>query len=85
LASWLERKVRDSYGTSGQVETPNGAKQQEAHRTPHGKRAGHLLLHYKVEFTMQDKKSYRQLEAEAHAFASEFLLPESQFRTDCSE
>ncbi|WP_394605932.1 hypothetical protein [Fictibacillus sp. UD] len=29
--------MRDSYGTSGQVETPNGAKQ--AHRTPRGKRA----------------------------------------------
>ncbi|MCP3763882.1 XRE family transcriptional regulator [Domibacillus sp. A3M-37] len=45
---------------------------------------GHLLLHYKVEFTMQDKKSYRQLEDEAHAFASEFLLPEKQFKLDCS-
>ncbi|MDM5317713.1 hypothetical protein QUF49_17015 [Fictibacillus sp. b24] len=31
--------MRDSYGTSGQVETPNGAKRQEAHRTPRGKRA----------------------------------------------
>ncbi|MFG6493848.1 hypothetical protein P8610_00680 [Fictibacillus sp. UD] len=35
----MERKVADSYGTSGQVETPNGAKRQEAHRSPHGKRA----------------------------------------------
>ncbi|MDM5315545.1 hypothetical protein QUF49_06015 [Fictibacillus sp. b24] len=31
--------MRDSYGTSGQVETPNGAKRQEAHRSPRGKRA----------------------------------------------
>ncbi|MDM5316693.1 hypothetical protein QUF49_11860 [Fictibacillus sp. b24] len=31
--------MRDSYGTICQVETPNGAKRQEAHRTPHGKRA----------------------------------------------
>jgi hypothetical protein len=31
--------VRDFCGTSGQVETPNGAKRQEAHRTPRGKRA----------------------------------------------
>ncbi|MDM5314701.1 hypothetical protein QUF49_01780 [Fictibacillus sp. b24] len=31
--------MRDSYGTSGQVETSNGAKRQEAHRTPRGKRA----------------------------------------------
>ncbi|AXM89370.1 transcriptional regulator [Anoxybacillus ayderensis] len=44
---------------------------------------GHLLLHYKVEFTMQDKKSYKLLEDEAHAFASEFLLPEEIFRRDC--
>ncbi|MDM5317607.1 hypothetical protein QUF49_16470 [Fictibacillus sp. b24] len=35
----MERKVADSYGTSGQVESPNGAKQQEAHLTPRRKRA----------------------------------------------
>ncbi|MDM5315558.1 hypothetical protein QUF49_06080 [Fictibacillus sp. b24] len=43
----MERKVADSYGTSCQVETPNGAKRQEAHRSPHGKRAtwsGNQLL-----------------------------------------
>ncbi|MBA4538150.1 XRE family transcriptional regulator [Bacillus aquiflavi] len=45
---------------------------------------GHLLLHYKVEFTMQDKKSYRQLEDEANQFASMFLLPEDSFRKDCN-
>lgn len=44
---------------------------------------GHLLLHFKVEFTMQDKKSYKMLEDEANQFASEFLLPEKQFRKDC--
>ncbi|MDM5316038.1 hypothetical protein QUF49_08550 [Fictibacillus sp. b24] len=33
----MEWKVRDSCGTRGQVETPNGAKRQEAHRTPRGK------------------------------------------------
>ncbi|WP_394605182.1 hypothetical protein [Fictibacillus sp. UD] len=31
--------MRDSCRTSGQVETPKGAKRQEAHRTPCGKRA----------------------------------------------
>ncbi len=46
---------------------------------------GHLLLHYKVEFTMQDKSSYRQLEDEANNFASSFLLPEKSFRNDCLE
>ena len=43
---------------------------------------GHLLLHYKVEFTMQDGKSYRTLEAEAHNFASCFLLPKEEFIKD---
>lgn len=43
---------------------------------------GHLLLHYKVEFTMQDKKSYKYIEEEANNFASTFLLPEEQFRED---
>ena len=36
---------------------------------------GSLLLHYKVELNMQDRKSYRTLEDEVHSFASEFLLP----------
>ncbi|MFG6496871.1 hypothetical protein P8610_16035 [Fictibacillus sp. UD] len=35
----MEWKMRDSCRTSGQVETPKGAKRQEAHRTPCGKRA----------------------------------------------
>lgn len=46
---------------------------------------GHLMLHYKVEFTMQDKKNYKALEDEANYFASEFLLPEEQFLLDCSD
>ena len=44
---------------------------------------GHLLLHYKVEFTMLDKKSYKTIEDEANSFAAEFLLPENEFRKDC--
>ena len=44
---------------------------------------GHLLLHYKIEFTMQDKKSYRALEDEAYLFAAEFLLPDEAFIEDC--
>lgn len=43
---------------------------------------GHLLLHYKVEFNMADRKSYRAIEDEAHSFASAFLIPEV-FRKDC--
>lgn len=44
---------------------------------------GHLLLHYKVEFNMLDKLTYKKMEAEANLFASEFLLPEDEFRKDC--
>lgn len=45
---------------------------------------GHLLLHYKMEFNMLDKQTYKKFEEEAHLFASEFLLPEGEFRKDCS-
>ncbi|MFG6496024.1 hypothetical protein P8610_11730 [Fictibacillus sp. UD] len=42
--------MRDSYGTSGQVETPNGAKRQEAHRKPRGKRAsGAEINHFQKQ------------------------------------
>lgn len=37
---------------------------------------GHLLLHYRVEFTNLDRKEYKILENEANQFAGAFLLPE---------
>lgn len=43
---------------------------------------GHLLLHYKVEFSSLDKKSYGQHEHEADLFAGAFLLPEKEFIED---
>lgn len=43
---------------------------------------GHLLLHYKVEFALLDKKSHREYEHEANVFAGSFLLPENEFNTD---
>lgn len=46
---------------------------------------GHLLLHYKMEFNMLDKKIYRTYEDEAHLFASEFLLPEEDFSQDLAK
>ena len=42
----------------------------------------HLLLHYKVEFSSLDKKSYREYENEANLFAGIFLLPEEEFIRD---
>lgn len=46
---------------------------------------GHLLLHYKTEFNMLDKPSYKIKEDEAHLFASEFLLPIKAFTEDVSK
>lgn len=43
---------------------------------------GHLLLHYKVEFSSLDKKSHREYEMEANLFAGIFLLPEEEFTRD---
>ncbi|MBO1003891.1 spr1629 family repressor/antitoxin [Pseudogracilibacillus auburnensis] len=43
---------------------------------------GHLLLHYRVEFTSLDRKEYKALENEANQFAGAFLLPEEPFLTD---
>ncbi|MCM3718175.1 hypothetical protein [Fictibacillus phosphorivorans] len=44
--------MRDSSGTSGTGETPNGAKRQEAHRTPRGKRvSGTEINHPRKEIT----------------------------------
>lgn len=40
---------------------------------------GHLLLHYKVEFSSIDKRSHREHENEANLFAGTFLLPEEEF------
>lgn len=43
---------------------------------------GHLLMHHKVEFTMQENDGYKELEEEANLFASEFLLPREHFIKD---
>ena len=43
---------------------------------------GHLLLHYRVEFTSLDRKEHKAIEDEANQFAGAFLLPEKPFLTD---
>lgn len=43
---------------------------------------GHLLLHYKVEFTNLDRKEHKVIENEANLFAGAFLLPEESFLED---
>lgn len=43
---------------------------------------GHLLLHYKVEFTHLDGKEHKNMEDEANLFAGAFLLPEEDFLED---
>lgn len=46
---------------------------------------GHLLLHYKTEFNMLDKPSYKTKEDEANLFASEFLMPGKAFAEDIAK
>ncbi|MFB9973891.1 ImmA/IrrE family metallo-endopeptidase [Allobacillus sp. SKP2-8] len=43
---------------------------------------GHLLLHYKVEFTNLDTKEHKNIENEANLFAGAFLLPKKPFLYD---
>ena len=43
---------------------------------------GHLLLHYRVEFTSLEKIEHKEIEHEANRFASAFLLPEETFSLD---
>ena len=46
---------------------------------------GHLLLHYKVEFTHLDKNGYKEIEKEANLFAGAFLLPKEAFLEDMKQ
>ncbi|MCT2534758.1 XRE family transcriptional regulator [Aquibacillus koreensis] len=43
---------------------------------------GHLLLHYKAEFTNLDRKEHKTFENEANQFAGAFLLPEETLLSD---
>ncbi|MGP6151635.1 spr1629 family repressor/antitoxin [Priestia flexa] len=43
---------------------------------------GHLLLHYRLEFTSLDRKEHKIIENEANTFAGTFLLPEDEFVSD---
>jgi hypothetical protein len=53
--------VRDSSGISGTGETPNGAKRQEAHRAPRGKRApGAEINHFQEQQSLL-KQTTRKL------------------------
>ncbi|GKV66489.1 MULTISPECIES: ImmA/IrrE family metallo-endopeptidase [unclassified Sporosarcina] len=46
---------------------------------------GHLLLHYKMDFSELTKSEYKLVEAEAHDFASYFLLPKKEFSEDIKQ
>lgn len=46
---------------------------------------GHLLLHYKMELSELTKSEYKKVEAEAHDFASYFLMPEKDFTKDIQQ
>ena len=46
---------------------------------------GHLLLHYKMDLSELTKSEYKIVEAEAHDFASYFLMPEEEFIKDIKQ
>ena len=44
---------------------------------------GHILLHnWREDLECIDKEEFKEIELQAHAFASAFLLPEDEFRKD---
>ncbi len=43
---------------------------------------GHLLLHYRVEFTSLNRQEHKAVENEANQFAGAFLLPEESISAD---
>lgn len=46
---------------------------------------GHILLHnWREDLECIDKEEFKEIELQAHAFASAFLLPEDEFRKDIS-
>lgn len=46
---------------------------------------GHLLLHYRMEFTNLERKEHKFIENEANMFAGALLLPEDEFTTDMQD
>lgn len=46
---------------------------------------GHLLLHYRLEFTNLSRKEHKIIENEANIFAGAFLLPEKDFELDMKD
>lgn len=46
---------------------------------------GHLLLHYNMDLSELTKAEYKKVEAEAHDFASYFLMPKKEFIEDIKQ
>lgn len=46
---------------------------------------GHLLLHHKRDLSELTKSQYKEVESEAHDFASYFLMPEKEFIEDIQQ
>ena len=43
---------------------------------------GHLMLHTQIDFEALSSADYKIIEKQAHQFAADFLLPETEFRRD---
>ncbi len=46
---------------------------------------GHLLLHTTVDMDTLTRQEHKQIEQQANEFASDFLLPEAEFKRDFAE
>lgn len=80
----------DAYSTWSQNDKPililGTAKKSSVRRNfDLAHELGHLLLHYKMDLSELTKSEYKIIEAEAHDFASYFLMPKDDFIEDIKQ
>lgn len=80
----------DAYSTWSQHDKPllilGTAKKSSVRRNfDLAHELGHLLLHYKMDLSELTKSEYKIIEAEAHDFASYFLMPKKYFIEDIKQ
>ena len=80
----------DAYSTWSQHDKPllilETAKKSSVRRNFYlAHELGHLLLHYKMDLSELTKSEYKIIEAEAHDFASYFLMPKKYFIEDIKQ
>lgn len=83
-------KEIDAYSTWSEQERPiiilgNYKKSAVRRNFDLAHELGHLLLHYKMDLSDLSQSAYKQIESEAHDFASYFLMPEEAFIQDLKQ